>query len=71
MSSAIVSSQLTELFHLSFSRGVFPLTLKISKVILVCKKDSQLKCSNYRPISLLSNIEKVLERLMYNRLYNF
>ena len=27
--------------------------------------------SNYRPISLLSNTEKVLEKLMYNRVYNF
>ena len=66
-----VSSQLTELFNLSFSRGVFPLTLKTNQVIPVYKKDSNLKCSNYRSISLLSNIDKVLERLMYNRLYNF
>ena len=64
-----VSSQLTELFNLFFSHGVFPLTLKTSKVIPVYEKD--LKCSNYRPISLLSNIDKVLERLKYNRLYNF
>ena len=65
------SSQLTELFNLSFSRGVFPLILKPSTVKTVRKKDSELKCSNYRPISLLSNIDKVLERLMYNRLYSF
>ena len=45
--------------------------LKISKIIPVHKKDSKLKCSNYRPISLLSNIDKILERLMYSRLYNF
>ena len=31
----------------------------------------KLTCSNYRPVSLLSNIDKVLERLMYHRLYNF
>ena len=30
---------------------------------------SKLKCSNYRPISLLSNIHKILERIVYNRLY--
>ena len=65
-----VSSQLTELFNVSFSRGVFPLILKTSKVIHAYKKDSTLKCSNYGPIPLLSNIGKVLERLMYNRLYN-
>ena len=66
-----VSSQLTELFNLSFSRGVFPLILKTSNVIHVYKKDSELKCSNYRPTSLLPNIDKLLERLMYKRLYNF
>ena len=65
------SSQLTEVFNLSFSRSVFLLILKTSKVIPLCKKDSKLKCSNYRPISLLSNIDKVIEGLMYNRLYNF
>ena len=35
------------------------------------KKDSKLDYSNYRPISLLSNIEKILEKLMYKRLYTF
>ena len=66
-----VSSQLTELFNFSFSHGAFPIILKTSKFIPVYKKDSKLKCSNDRQISSLSNINKVLERLMYNRLYNF
>ena len=35
------------------------------------KKDSKLDISNYRPISLLSNINKILEKLMFNRLYNY
>ena len=35
------------------------------------KKDSKLDYSNYRSISLLSNIEKTLEKLMYKRLYTF
>ena len=41
------------------------------KVISIFKKESKLKCSNYRSISLLSNIDKILERIMYNRLYEF
>ena len=45
--------------------------LKTSEVIPVYTKDSKLKCSNYRPISLLSNLDKVFERLMYNCLYHF
>ena len=43
--------------------GVFPSVLKTAKVVPVFKKDSKLNYSNYRPISLLSNIEKILENL--------
>ena len=45
--------------------------MKTSKIIPIYKKGSKLECSNYKPISLLSSIDKVLGRLMYNRLYNF
>ena len=41
--------------------------LKNSKRML--KKDSKLDYNNYPPISLLSNIEKILEKFMYRRLY--
>ena len=51
--------------------GVFPSVLKTAKVVHVFKKNSKLDYSNYRPISLLSNIEKILEKLMYKRLYTF
>ena len=66
-----ISTQFAELFNLSFSEGVFPSILKTCKVIPIYKKDSQLNCSNYQPIFLLSNIDKILERIMYNRLYKF
>ena len=39
-----VSSELTQLFNLSFSRGFFPLLLKTSKFIPVYKKDTKLQC---------------------------
>ena len=51
--------------------GVFPSILKIAKVVPVFKKDSKLDYRNYCRISLLSNIEKILEKLMYKRLYTF
>ena len=66
-----ISDQLAILFSQSFSSGIFPSILKTSKIIPIYKKGSKLECSNYRPISLLSSIDKILERLMYNRLYNF
>ena len=43
--------------------GVFPSVPKTAEVVPVFKKDSKLYYSNYRPISLLSNIEKILTRL--------
>ena len=49
--------------------GVFPSVLKIAKLVPVFKKDSKLDYSNSRPISLLSNIEKILEKLMYKKLH--
>ena len=66
-----ISDQLAILFNQSFSSGIFPSILKTSKIIPIYRKGSKLECSNYRPISLLYNIDKILERLMYNRLYNF
>ena len=61
-----ISKQLPNLFNLSFMTGVFPSVLKIAKVVPVFKKVSKLDYVNYRPISLLSNIEKILEKLMHN-----
>ena len=52
-----ISNQLSELFNLSFLIDVFPSILKSSKVIHIFKKESKLKCSNYLPISLFSNID--------------
>ena len=66
-----ISKQLADLFNLSFMTGVFPSVLKTAKVVPVFKKDSKLNYSNYRLISLLSNIEKILEKVMYKRLYTF
>ena len=62
---------MANLFNLSFKSGVFPSVLKTAKVIPISKKDSKLDSSNYCPISLLSNIEKILEKLMSRRLYTF
>ena len=45
--------------------------MKTIKVIPIHKKDSKLEVSNYRPISLLSNIDKIFEKLMHSRLIEF
>ena len=51
--------------------GVFPSVFKAAKLVPIFKKDSKLDYSNYRLISLLSNIEKILEKPMYKRFYTF
>ena len=57
-----ISMPISALINSSFESGIFPSVLKISKVIPVFKnKGSPLEVSNYRPISLLSNIEKIFE----------
>ena len=66
-----ISTQLVDIFNLVFSSGIYPTPLKTAKVIPIHKKDSKLECSNYRPIALLSNIDKILEKLMHRRLSNF
>ena len=50
-------------FILTFSRQL--------KVIPIFKSESRVACNNYRPISLLSNIGKIIEKLMHKRLYSF
>ena len=66
-----ISKQLTDLFNLSLSSGVFPSLLRIAKVVPVYNNDSKLDSHNNHPIFLLSNTEKILEKLMYKRVYQF
>ena len=44
---------------------------KLATVCPVFKKDDSNNINNYRPVSLLLNISKLLEKVMYNRLYSF
>ena len=57
--------------NLSFETGTFPSELKIAKVIPLHKKGNLYSTTNYRPISLLSNFGKILEKLMYVRIMSF
>ena len=69
--SPYVSSPLSLIINESFQTGVFPTKMKQAKVIPLFKKGCSVTSSNYRPISLLSVFSKILEKLMYKRLYNF
>ena len=63
-----ISKHLATICNLSFPAEIFPTILKTAKVIPIHKKDSRLEVSKYRPISLLSSIDKIFEKLMHSRL---
>ena len=63
-----ISISLSAIINNSFENGIFPNLLKSAQVIPVFKNGSRLSCNNYRPISLLSNIGKIIEKLLRKRL---
>ena len=62
---------LIHLLNQSLTQGVFPDELKIANVIPLFKNDDRMMFNNYRPVSLLSTLSKVYEKVMYNRLIDF
>ena len=68
---SVISRPLETLFNASFLTGVVPDKFKLANVIPVYKKGSQTSLSNYRPISLLSVLNKLLEKLLCSRLLKF
>ena len=59
---------LTHIFYISLICGSFPNDMKLAKIIPVFKSSDRFKCSNYRPISLLSQFSKILETIFNKRL---
>ena len=66
-----ISEPLSDLFNTSLEQGIFPSNMKLSEVIPLHKGKSCDAPENYRPISLLITISKVLEKLVYKRVYGF
>ena len=67
----VIAPILTKLFNLCFNQGVFPDSLKTAAVIPIYKAGDHQLPKNYRPISLTSPFSKILERLIYSRMYDF
>ena len=67
----VISKPLCDVINLSFQTGIFPDCLKLADVMPVFKKGSKNLIENYRPISLLSNISKIFEKVVHTRLSSF
>ena len=66
-----ITTPLAKIFNLSISTGEFPENMKLAEVIPLFKKGALDIMGNYRPISLLITLSKLLEKCIYKRLYNF
>ena len=55
----------------SISSSTFPSILKLADIIPVYKKDSLYEKSNYRPISVLPNLSKIFENVLYDQISSF
>jgi len=67
----ILVDSITTLFNKSLSTGTVPQAWKHANIIPIHKKGSKTQASNYRPISLLPVISKILERCIYNKIIDF
>ena len=64
-------SPLEIIFNKSIEEGVFPERMKLADVVPLHKSKDPLESTNYRPISLLLTISKLLEKIVYTRTYEF
>jgi hypothetical protein len=69
--SLSIARPLSLLFNNSLTEGKFPTQWKFANVTAIFKKSDSSDVRNYRPVSLLSCLGKVFERVVYNKLYNY
>jgi hypothetical protein len=67
----ILSYPLGIIFNKSLTSSVYSDMWKKANVIPIHKKDSKNNITNYRPISLISIIGKIMEKCVYNHMVNY
>ena len=60
-----LKTPLSNLVNLSFEYGAFPEILKIPSITPIYRKDDPLSWYNYRQISVLSNVSKIMEKRLF------
>ena len=69
ISASHIAAPLTWIINLSLRTGVMPATWKHARVSPIYKAGDKAECGNYRPISVLCGISKVIERHVHDALY--
>ena len=64
-----ISYPISILINKSIESGEVPDVMKIAKVVPIYKSKDKEEFSNYRPISLLPTLSKILEKIIHKRLY--
>ena len=67
----IISPILCNIFNNMVKSGVYPDDLKIAKVVPIFKSGDTIKCTNYRPISILSLINNIFEKILFKSIYDY
>ena len=70
-SANILAKPIAKICNISISSGLFPSDCKLAKLKPLYKKGSKTNPENFRSISLLPLISKVIERIVYDQVYNF
>ena len=71
VSAPYILSPLTYIINKMLATGIFPDRLKFSEVKPIFKKGAPSEVANYRPISLLPSFSKIMEKIIYVRLYQY
>ena len=71
LTGKIIAPILTKIYNCCIADGYFPDILKIAEVIPFYKTGPKNKCTNYRPISILSPLSKIFEKCLHFQLYNY
>lgn len=67
----INTNTLKHIFNICIANSIWPEALKIAELVPIFNSGNREKECNYRPISLISYIAKILERILYNRISLF
>ena len=70
-SKDIISNSLSDIFNESFRQQIFPDEFKVARVTPIHKGGERDDVGNYRPISVLSTVARVFEKLIYAQLYDY